>query len=67
MGGRKVRIMPLPTQQTHLMWHAHEELGHFGVRCTHVHYKGKIGGTDCLAIMEDIVANGIYNYAIFCD
>jgi len=64
---RTVRIVPHPTQQAHLMWHAHEELGHFGAKCTHVYYKGNIGGKDCPIIMEDIVANGIYNYAIFCD
>jgi hypothetical protein len=36
-----VRIVPHPAQRGHIMQHAHEELGHFGVKGTYSLLLGK--------------------------
>ncbi len=37
----RVRIVPHPAQRGHIMQHAHEELGHFGVKGTYNLLLGK--------------------------
>ncbi len=31
----KVRIVPHPDERSRIVWHAHEELGHFGIKRTY--------------------------------
>jgi hypothetical protein len=52
----KVRIVPHPAQRGHIVWHAHEELGHFGVKRTYSLLVGQYWWRDMHTDVQQLVS-----------